>query len=250
MEADDTPGYAARLGYPVALAEALPTFVNGVRPLNKAAAFADAWLERTPVGADLSKVVSHMILDALNQSSLADLTRGYPSLEESRQAVIALHQGVLRGDEPDRKAWKSARLAAVAATDGLAENELFARKAGAVVEAAAWPGTMRSALRDTLHASVALSLKLSLAEIDWTDEDEGCVFRIRDQAEKDGYKAEFEGLARVYAILDADHPELAERFRARVARLEGSFALYEAAGWVAIGFMERAPFAAMQVMEA
>ena len=51
VEADDTPAYADRLGYPLALADALPMFVNGFRPQTEAERFAIAWLDRTPVGA-------------------------------------------------------------------------------------------------------------------------------------------------------------------------------------------------------
>ncbi|WP_322963920.1 hypothetical protein [Sphingomonas fuzhouensis] len=240
IEADDTPGYAARLGYPIALAETLPVFVNGFRPRADAAAFAEAWLERTPVGADLTGVVSRLILSLLEQQTLCAVAERHPLLEQSRQAIVALHRRAIDGDEPDRKAWKSARLAAVAATDAIGDDPL-GRKAGSAVEAAAWPGTMRTVLRDTLSAVGTLNLYRSLAEIGWTEEEESQVYKIREQAEKDGYKADLDGLARVYAILDADHPALGERFRMRCDRMDKSVATYMATGWKAIEVMEAAP---------
>lgn len=249
VEADDTSAYAARLGYPIALVEALPMIINGVRPLPEAARFAETWLARTPVGGDLSAVVSRMILDLLAKPRLCEITRRLPSLDESRLAIIALHRRVVEGDEPDRKQWKAARLAAVAATDGLGDDVLD-RAAGNTVESAAWPGTMRTVLRDTLNATGALILREALAEIGWTPEEESRVYQIREQAEKDAYKAEFEGLARVHAILDADHPELADRFRQRCERLEKSHETYVAAGWSAIEMIEAAPVVTAQAVEA
>lgn len=249
VEADDVPAYAERLGYPIALAETLPILINGFRPLGEAAAFADAWLERTPVGADLSTVVSHLILQLLDEPSLSALTTRHPAMEQARQAIRALHRRVIDGDQPDRKEWKAARLAAVAATDALGEDSMDGR-AGGIVESAAWPGTMRTVLRDTLSASGALKLYLSLAEMGWTPEEESRVFHIREQAQKDGYKAEYEGIERVYAILDADHPELASRFRMRCERIEQSAATYVLAGWKAIAILEVAPILTAQAVEA
>lgn len=242
MEADDTPGFAERLGYPIALAEALPMFVNGFRPKAEAERFAQAWLERTPVGVDLTRIVSQLVLDLLANAELAALTEQRPDLEQSRQAIMALHQRVIDGDEPDRKTWKAARMAAVAATDAVEEASLD-RRAGQAVEAAAWPGAMRTVLRDTLNGVGALEFNLSLSRIGWTEQDESRVFHIREQAEKDGYKAEFSGLDRVLAILDADHPALGQGFRRRLERMEASTERGRAVGWKTIELMERAPLA-------
>lgn len=243
VEADDTPAYAERLGYPLALAETLPMFVNGFRPQAEAARFAEAWLERTPVGADLTTIVSQLILDLLANAELATLTERYPGVEQGRQAIMALHRRAIDGDEPDRKTWKVARLAAVSATDAVAEGTLE-RRAAQVVEAAAWPGTMRTVLRDTLNGLGTAELHVSLSRVGWTEQDESRVFHIRNQAETDGYKAEFEGLDRVLAILDADHPELAGQFRTRLELVEESGARTRAVAWKAVERMEQAPVAA------
>ncbi len=244
VEADDTPLYAETLGYPIALAETLPKFVNdGFRQRDDAAAFAEAWLARTPVGADLSRIVSQLVLDLLDDAGLAAITSRHPELERCRRGIMDLHRRAIDGETLDRKAWKTLRLAAVAATDGIGDAPVD-RQAGNVVEAAAWPGTMRTVLRDTLSGSGTLHLTLSLAEIGWTTENESRVFHIREQAEKDGYKAEFSGLDRLYAILDADHPALATGFRQRLQRMEESSAKCRAVAWHAIELMERAPLVA------
>ncbi len=246
MEADDTPGYAVRLGYPVALAEALPMFVNGFRPKAEAERFAEAWLERTPVGADLTRIVSQLVLEMLGNPDLVALTDRHSAVEQSRLAIMALHRRAIDGDEPDRKTWKAARLAAVAATDALGEGTLD-RRAGQVVEAAAWPGTMRTVLRDTLSALSTLEMYLALSGIGWSEADESRVFQIREQAERDGYMSEFSGIDRVLAILDADHPALGKQFRLRLERMEKSEERYRSAGWKTIEMMERAPVAVAPV---
>lgn len=246
MEADDTPGYAEKLGYPVGLADTLPMFVNGFRPQAEAARFADAWLERTPVGADLTRIVSQLVLDLLANPGLVAMTERHTDVERGRRAIMALHQRAIDGDESGRKTWKVARLAAIAATDAF-EEETLDRRAAQVIEAAAWPGTMRTVLRDTLSALGTFELHLALSKIGWTQEDESRVFQIREQAEKDGYKAEFAGLDRVLAILDADHPALARQFRLRLERMEESSERYRSVGWKTIEMMERAPLAAAPV---
>ena len=246
MEADDTPGFGERLGYPIALAETLPMFVNGFRPQAEAERFAQAWLERTPVGADLTRIVSRLVLDLLANPELAVLTERVPDVEQGRRAIMTLHRRAIEGDEPDRKTWKAARLAAVAATDAL-DGATLDRRAGQVIEAAAWPSAMRTVLRDTLNGLGTLELNVALARIGWTEQEESRVFHIREQAEKDGYKAEFSGLARVLAILDADHPALAQQFRLRLERVEAASERYRSMGWKAIELMERAPLAAAPV---
>lgn len=246
MEADDTPGYAAHLGYPIALAETLPMFVNGFRPKTEAERFAQAWLERTPVGADLTRIVSQLIVEMLGSDFLISLTEQHPQLEQSRRAIMALHEAAIDSGEPDRKTWKAARLAAVAATDALPENTLD-RRAGQVVEAAAWPSTMRTVLRDTLSALSTLEMYLALSGIGWSQADESRVFQIREQAEKDGYMREFTGVHRVLAILDADHPALGKKFRLRLERMEKSEERYRSEGWKTITMMERAPLAVVPV---
>ncbi|MEJ8630421.1 hypothetical protein P0F65_12290 [Sphingomonas sp. I4] len=244
VEADDTPLYAQTLGYPVALAETLPKFVNdGFGEREDAAVFAEAWLARTPVGADLSRIVSQLVVELFDDAELVETIGVHPDLEHCRAGIVDLHRRSLAGEMPDRKAWKALRLKAVAATDAVGDAPLD-RQAGNVVEAAAWPGTMRTVLRDTLTARSSFGLTRALAEVGWTMEKEGQVFRIREQAEKDGYKAEFSGLERLLAILDADHPALAAGFRTRLERMGQSSEQCRAVAWRAIELMETAPIVA------
>lgn len=244
VEADDTPLYAETLGYPVALAETLPKFVNdGFRERDEAAVFAETWLAHTPVGADLSRIVSQVVVELLDDAGLAAVTGRHPDLDRCRLGIIDLHRRAIVGETPDRKAWKALRMAAVSATDGLGEVQLD-RQAGNIVEAAAWPGTMRTVLRDTLNGRGSFDLTQSLAEIGWTMEMESQVYHIREQAEKNGYKAELSGLDRLFAILDTDHPALASGFRKRLEQMGKSAEQCRAVAWRTVELMEQAPIVA------
>lgn len=240
IESDDTTRYAEELGYPLAAAVALGGLVNAFRGLENARVFAEAWLERTPVGADLSNAVSQVLADLLDQPDLAALSAHDAAIEESREAVLRLHRRAVTGDAPDRKEWKAARLAAVAASDAAAPGSL-ARDAGTIVEAAAWPATMRSVLIDTLGAVGSLETRQSMAAIGWTEEAESRVFRIREAAEADGRMAELTGLARVLALLDADDPDLARGFRERLDVVAQLGDRYRSVGWKLVELFEQAP---------
>tara|TARA_A100001391_G_scaffold201546_1_gene188851 strand:- start:23274 stop:24155 length:882 start_codon:yes stop_codon:yes gene_type:complete len=242
VEADDTPRYSEMLGYPLALATALPSIVNAFLPLEEAARYAESWLERTPVGADLSKVVSQVLVEILEEPSVVALTVQQPDVEHSRKAVIALHRRVIDGDGPGRAEWKAVRMAAVAASDTVTDGVLL-RSVGAIVEAAAWPASMRTVLHDVLGARGGLETKQLLAEIGWTDEKESEVYRIREQAETTGQFAELNGLDRVLALLDADHPELAKGFRQRMVQFEKLGDAIRAVGLRIVELFERAPIA-------
>ena len=242
VEADDPQKYTDMLGYPLALATALPALVAYFVNLAEAAAYSVAWLERTPVGANLSKVVSQALVEVLQQPALVSLTSAHPGIEASRRGVIDLHRQAVEGQDPDRVAWKTARRAAIAASDTVTDNPLL-QKAGAVVEAAAWPGSMRTGLHDVLGARGGLETRQLLAESGWTDELESQVFRIREQAETTGRFAELTGIDRVLALLDADHPELASGFRQRMQQFEKLGDAGRAVAWRIIGLLEQAPVA-------
>lgn len=217
IEGDDPRIYSERLGYPLPLVLILDAIVNEFPNLAEAASFAEAWLERTPVGGDLSRIVPETLIAILDDPSLAQITARAPRVEQARQAVLDLHRRALGGEEVTREQWKTARSAALAANDEEGLDRVV-RAAGSVAEAAAWPAATRTVLKDATAARGGLDLKLALAEIGWTDDDERRVFRIMEAAA--GRMTDLEGLERVLAILDADHPELALHFRERLDKFD------------------------------
>ncbi|MBU0557306.1 MAG: hypothetical protein KKD64_03230 [Alphaproteobacteria bacterium] len=243
VEADDKQAFAQQYGYPIAFATALEMIVNAFKVVPAAEDFVGALLERTPVGADLSRVVPQVLAYLLERPDIVALTARHAEMERCRRSVLALHQRVIAGEEPDRKEWKSARLAAVATSDTITDDA-HARLAGLIVEAAAWPATMRSVLHDTLGACGRLEIQLMMDAIGWTDADESRVFKIREQAEVDGRMADLEGLDRVLALLDHDDPELARGFRERLDQFSKLGETYQTVGWKFVELIEQAPPAA------
>jgi len=210
--------YSERLGFPLALAAILDQLINdGYGKLDDAIAFALEWLEGTPVGADLSQVASSTLLVILSEPGLLELTGGDARMEQARLGVLDLHSRAMGGEDISRQTWKAARSEALAASDA-AENDPLLRGAGAVAEAAAWPATMRTVLSDTISARGLMEVRRRLDSIGWTDELETRIFYImKDAGER---FAEIAGVDRVHAILEADHPELAPRFKLRLKQME------------------------------
>jgi hypothetical protein len=240
VEADDKTAFAERLGYPVALVTTLEAIVHAYQELPVAQDYVLDLFERTAVGADLSTLVSQALLTILERSDLAALTSPHAELERCRQAVISLHRREVDGDTPDRKAWKAERMAAVAASDAITDGS-FAHLAGLIVEAAAWPASMRTVLKDTLDAFGGLEMRREIQSIGWTDALESRVFQIREKAEVDGRMDELSGIDRVFGLLDADDPDLARHFRQRIECAKGFGHVSRTVGRQIVALIEQAP---------
>lgn len=240
IEADDKQAFADQYGYPIAFVTALEGIVNAFRFGPDSEGFVQALLERTPVGADLSRVVSQLLVNLLDRPDIVALTTRDAEVERCRQAVVGLQRRAIAGEESDRKVWKSARLAAIAASDTVADDTAL-HMASLIVEAAAWPTTMRTVLHDTLGACGRLESHQIMNAIGWTEADESRVFKIREQAEADGRLAELSGLDRVLGLLDADDPDLARGFRERLEQFEKMGENYRAVGWQIVDLIEQAP---------
>lgn len=240
VEADDKQAFADQYGYPIAFVTALEMIVNAFKFGPSSEGFVEALLERTPVGADLSRVVPQQLVNLLDHPDIVTLTARHAEVERCRQAVVALQQRAVAGDEPDRKTWKAARLAAIAASDTVVDDTAL-HMASLIVEAAAWPATMRTVLHDTLGACGRLESHQIMNAIGWTEADESRVFKIREKAEADGRLAELSGLDRVLGLLDADDPDLARGFRERLEQFEKMGENYRSVGWQIVDLIEQAP---------
>lgn len=238
VESGDPQEYADRLGYPVPLVLVLHSIVNSFGSLPEAADFAEAWLERTPVGADLSRVVPEAIVTILEDPALIEVTRRHGPIEDARQSVLDLRRRALAGETISRSDWKEARSAALAATDGASKDRMLTH-AGGVAESAAWPSSMRTVLADALAARIGLELRVVLGQIGWTDSDEKRVFEIMDAAQ--GRHTNLKGLERVHAVLGEDDPELAPRFRERLENISRAAAPNIAIGERILELLSAAP---------
>lgn len=245
IEADDKQAFAERYGFPIALVNALEVIVNAFHVLPAAQEFVEDWLVRTPVGADLSRLVPEILIYLLERPEIASTAEKNADVEQHRQAVVALHRRALAGEEVERKEWKSVRLAAISVSDAITDDTPV-QLVSQIVEAAAWPGTMQSVLYDTLGACGRLESHQIMQGIGWTMENESRVFRIREQAEKDGRMAGLEGLDRVLALLDHDDPALARGFRQRLEQFGRLGGFYRDVGAKMVALCERAPIATSQ----
>ena len=249
VEADDKQAFAEQFGYPLPLATALEVIVNAFHVLPAAQEFADEFVAQTPVGADLSLVVPRLLIHLLELPDVVTLSAQHDEVDHWRREVVALHRATLAGDMPGRKEWKAARLAAVATSDAVT-GQPFVQLVSQVVEAAAWPCTMRTVLYDTLGACGRLESQLMMERIGWTMEEEHRVFKIREEAETSGRMAELSGLDRVLALLDQDDPELAAGFRLRLEHFGSLGAFYREIGREMIAIFNDVPVVAPEETKA
>jgi hypothetical protein len=214
IEGSEPEKYAEMIGYPLPLVMILDRLVNDLKGgIEVAAEFAEAWLERAAVGADLSTIVTRTLIFILEDPILVGQSKRSDAVERCRQTVLDLHRRSLAGEDVARQEWRRARSASLEASDSVFDEKLV-RAVGLTIEAAAWPGDMRTVLSDTLSARAGLDIKLALAEIGWTDEDENRVLHTMEESE--GKQTHLEGLERVFAVLGADDPAFEVRMRERV----------------------------------
>jgi hypothetical protein len=243
IEGSEPEKYAETTGYPLPLVMILDRLVNDLKGgLEVAAEFAEAWLEGTAVGADLSAIVTRTLMFILEDPILVSQSHRSEAVERCRQTVLDLHRRSLAGEEIARQEWRRARSASLEASDSVFDDKLV-RAVGLTVEAAAWPGDMRTVLSDTLSARAGLDIKLALAEIGWTDEDENRVLHTMEASE--GKQTHLEGLERVFAVLGAEDPAFEVRMRERVKQ-SAKFSLSNAiVGRFVLDALAKAPAASL-----
>jgi hypothetical protein len=229
-ESDDPQDYSERVGFPLPLAVALDEFVSCiVRAKGDGPEYAKAWLADTPVGADLSDVPSFTMWFMLEDDGLRRVACLSDSVERSRREILHLHRRWLDRDLPTPSDWRAVRKAAVAAANAVAGDRLLSG-AARTIEAAAWPGDVSSALHDTLRMRGGLDIRLRLAELDWSDEDERRFFGLMES--NDDRVDVPPGPDRAYAILDLDDRTFGAKCRRRIA----CFSM-PGAGWAAANFV-------------
>jgi hypothetical protein len=213
IEGEDPQAYADMTGFPLALTMVLDKIVLEMRNPERAKAFAIDWLERTPVGADLSKVTGETIVHLLDDPAVAEIAKRSPDVEAGRQAVLDLHRRTIAGETLGRQDWKTVRQAAVAASDAAEDVEVT--KAARMVEAAAWPTSMGSVLGDTLGARTGLDQIFALKKIGWTDDDEREV-NVRLEAAEASTGRTIRGVPACVEALAETDKEFARRFQERI----------------------------------
>ena len=105
-------------------------------PYGQHAEFAVAAIDAIPVGADLSLVSSHLMVDVLSDPDHGVLRHaGGEDVRAAIDTVVALYRRRVAGDEPSRNEWLRARRAAASA-DAAFASAAFADAAAAAAAAA------------------------------------------------------------------------------------------------------------------
>ncbi len=144
-ESEDSGDYAARFGYPLALAGLLDPIVAS--NYDGALETAIAWHDRVRPGSDLSNVPIAILTEVLDRLGASVSAADY------RKIVIDMHRGEACGDTASRTSWSRLRMEIEAHAEAAQEPARTALQACAL---ACWPlATSRSLLTGLIHAFTA-----------------------------------------------------------------------------------------------
>ena len=225
--ANDPADFARATGFPPSLMPLLDFLCARAgdekrgEDAGEAADLARAWLTGVTPGAELTNVPG-LILCALLDDAGRDVANA-PDVIAARNRIDALHRAAMTRDRPEAAAWRSARAAAVAATD--AAREPAGQRFGRLVEAAAWDlVTSPSILLQVAVVWLEIRSHAASAATGWTEADEAavksCFQACRSECLEAGMKPEefvFPPLFR------AREPELARRFETQLAAANAAY---------------------------
>jgi hypothetical protein len=210
------PIWQQRLGIPKALGSLVDTVAASLGTAERAAQFAQDWLEAVPIGRDLHEV-SHAVLLWL----LTDPERGvvrHATRDVERRIidrVAVLHRRGRSGDQPEAAGWREVRIAAMAATDSAATE--MQKAVGGIVEAAAWdPATTGMVLSDTARSWIEIDAQAAPEKI-WTEEDRAIQARLNSlfaDAKASGLSSD---KIDVFKLLAQHHPAEHARLLRKIA---------------------------------
>jgi hypothetical protein len=148
----DLAVWQQRTGIPKAVGSALDSAASYLDEPDQAARFVLEWVEAVEVGQDL-----RCVAPALMEWLLSDSEYGIHRFAEDEavrqmiRRVADLHRHAAIGDAPDEAEWRTARSAAMAATDACGNP--VEKSIAAAAEAAAWnPATSATVVSDTMRA--------------------------------------------------------------------------------------------------
>jgi len=181
----------------------------------KIAAFVAELLEAIPLGSDTTSLGSRVVNEVL--SSVADQLKACGKSAQllivACQEIQELHAGTLAGDTPSPAAWRTARKAAVQATNDLSDP--LGKSLGACIEAAAWnPVQSPTTVGDVIRLRGQVPVEHLNELFGWTDEDDRLTRKLLGEMyEKHLKDKPFEGKD-VFMYLREHHPETEARLLA------------------------------------
>lgn len=217
IASDDLDLWQTQLGLPAWLALVLEAAAGGRRGAAAAVQVATDVLNAIPLGADLERQGSALIVRLLDDS--ASVIAGgqlEPALAEVVQEISALHRRALLGQTVAPAEWKTARQRATRLTDALQDLQQIA--VARCTESAAWdPQRSRTAVLDTLRQWTDARRDQGLRDYGWSAATDAKV-----QAQLDSLHARYvvgtpEPQPNVFTLYEEHHPEDAAALRAMLA---------------------------------
>jgi hypothetical protein len=206
-----------RLGIPKALGSLVDTIAASLGTAERAARFAQDWLEAVPIGRDLHGVAHAVLVWLLTDPEHGVIRRATGDVERQMiDRVAALHQRCRSGDKPEVAAWRNVRAAAMAATDTLTTD--VQQAVGRTVEASAWdPATTGMVLSDTARSWIAAEGQAAPDKI-WSEDDRAIQARLSGLFAD----ARASGIASdkidVFKLLEQHHPAEHARLLRKIAQ--------------------------------
>jgi hypothetical protein len=195
---DDLQAWQDQLGLPAWLALVLEAAAGGRRDVTMVVETAAVLLNAIPLGADLDRQGSALIVRLLHDAARVLTPEGLsPALDGALTQVSALHARSMAGEDVTPAEWKTARRHATSLTDTLAEpaSDQRHRAVARCVESAAWdPQRSRTAVLDTLRQWTEAYREKSMLDYGWTAASDAKV-----QAQLDSLHARY--------VVDAEEPK-------------------------------------------
>lgn len=217
IDSDDLALWESKLGLPAWFALVFETAVGGGRDAAAAVAIGAGLLQAIPLGADLDRAGSGLILRVLDDAAAVMTPGGLePALAVAMQQITDLHRRVLAGEQIAPADWKTARRSATSLTDTV--QEPLQRAVARCVESAAWdPLRSRSAALDTLRQWRNAHRDKDVLAYGWGAERDAEV-----QAQLNALHERFvvngtESKMNVFKLYEEHHPEDAAALRAKMA---------------------------------
>ncbi len=220
LQGEDLDEWERRFGLPKWLALVLDGMLANAPDVKRGVACGIELLESISVGARLSGVGSHCVLELLegDRCGLTTLRQVGP-LASTLHQVAALHRDLLNGHEIAPVQWRRVRAAAVSLTDTLDENSLEAR-IGTCIEAAAWDAaSSRTLVSDVLRTWIWAMSASAEQSSGWGPADDE---RIKTLLASLHAQAKVEATdpnahIDVFKLLERVYPDDAARLRANIA---------------------------------
>lgn len=218
LQGEDLDRWVSDFGLPKWLALLLDELLVASPDPREGARAGKQILDAIPVGADLQRAGSRIILALLvdEHDGLVIDAASY-GLGEALSLVSGLHRSCVQGDDVPASKWRLVRKTLVALTDTMASDSR-ATAVGTCVEAAAWdPATSRTTVSDTLRTRLWIMAEKAgeARPPDMTEAEETGIRTLLGQLYADARQSMGDSaVIDVFKLLKEQHPDAYARVKA------------------------------------